>query len=190
VHPDHPQFISRRSRGLFDELRTLLRDDLGDSLRDARAKVLRMSTSPEAPTPAKAEGEDDLPAGVTPPSGEDDLPPGITPPSEDPRDVARLETLWAFLHDRWGDPVPTCPFCRRTSWSIDPQPVVLPRSGSGNHTGVPMFIVWCTHCGYEATFSAALPGLFHEAVELLLADEGTAGAPPTEGDGAEPEATP
>jgi hypothetical protein len=91
-----------------------------------------------------------------------------------------VQHVFARLVELWGTPLPPCPYCRYTAWSVDPKPVILPRIGPGED-GIPAFLVWCSHCGQEIPISAQILGLYDVAIRLHFGvPEGDGEAPGTD----------
>lgn len=72
----------------------------------------------------------------------------------------------AHLEEKWGDNAP-CPFCRQTSWVVDPVPVLWQRFQAPLGAGVPVFLVVCGTCGFEVPISVAIAGMWDELEEIV-----------------------
>lgn len=82
-----------------------------------------------------------------------------------PEQLEILDALAEFLNEKWGIPPPPCPYCRITSWSIDPTVYNFRHSAPRSpdiSTGVPVFLIICANCGHEVPLSVAITGLWEK----------------------------
>lgn len=78
-----------------------------------------------------------------------------------PDQDALRDKLIGFLVETWGAPGPPCPYCRRTTWAPDAEPVLLSRVAAEGG-GVPVFLIWCTTCGNEVHIAVSVTGLWED----------------------------
>jgi hypothetical protein len=91
-----------------------------------------------------------------------------------PEQAELRDKITAFIIEKWGIPLPACPYCRYVAWVADPLPVSLQRYGFPTGFGVPVFLVWCTNCGHEVPISVATTGLWNEVFPPVLPPDATA----------------